>query len=231
MGNTLLFIISLFLLDGIYGQEDPAKLRISEIDTVDQDGNGFIEVHTPNVLIQGLDGYSLVVSTRSHWKETSSLVAKHIISLNGATIDENKHFGIVSLGDIGSSGLVEVESFPHPNWKVYGNVDRQKWLEIEDKKFIAVFLLYSPDENVFDHVKFTGKHVYLREELLKFIDSYVIDYVVVRKFNSPNTCKSIDALMKSKQSPKRSILDMFLDEYTGDLPLSINRYVILHCHE
>lgn len=219
--GTLFWLCIIYLPDGYLSQEPP-PLVINEVDTLDGDG-GFVEIYNPLEQELGLDGFSMITATRSKSQHSDTLAVQHVIDLSGTVIKEKQHYAIVSTVNNGENSLVPL--FPNSKWRVFGKADHKNWLRVEQKKFMVVFLIYSPNINILDVAQLKGreKTLFVQGDLLEHIKLYARDYISIKKFNGPSTCHFLESFLKPKQTPRRKQLDAFLEEYTGTAPYSINR--------
>lgn len=170
MVQSLILLLCLLTEEAIAAAPNPHGILISEVDTSDPNGYLYVELYSPKLEKIKLDGYSMMLASRSQTKEPDTLTVRHLIDLSGAEIAAGTNYGIITNHNNGRDSLVK--PFPSPKWKVYGKPD-QDWLKVEDQKFLGIFLMYNPTKSVFNHATNNSpkaKKLFVKDDIKAYLD-------------------------------------------------------------
>ena len=198
-------------------------LMINEVNTHPE--AGFIELinENSNGNPLNLDGYGILVTDFtdkqiSYYKQTTKpLRIRLIISLSGSVL--NGKYGLIHNGQMSLESLVPkspninywryiAPKFPIPN----------HWLKIQPGGFTGIFLFKGDDGIHANHVHRTSQRK-VEGQILEFLKSKVLDYVVIRDGKGPSTCQRVDDIVSEKMhtSDIRKMLGSSTSKYLKDL--------------
>ena len=195
---------------------NPMGLMISEVHTSALTGAGlifpeFLEVYSKITGIAiSTQNYYVVVAEQTGVRP-DTLQITQLMDLGKRQMAQGSQYGIVQTANGGTDSLVA--PFPNAAWRTFVKTDLNDWLRVKEKKFIAIFLVYSEDKIIPDVLP-PGKKLLIKDELLDTLKKKSVDYVAITKHNGPSSCKRIDDIVKwSRQSKAIDILDLFLEEH------------------
>ena len=105
----------------------------------------YIELYKVKSESVSLENYGIIVCDVNG---ETYLNIRLAIDLSGAELGEDQHFGLITNADQFSS---LIPKFPNRgNWRIFGGHNSENWLEISDGNLIAVFLVYTNGNKLFD---------------------------------------------------------------------------------
>ena len=95
------------------------------------------------------------------------------IDLKDATVGENEHFAVISNSNNEQSIIPKFPNTKH--WRIFDQHNGVNWLQIEENNLIAIFLVYSRGNNLFDIFEKTNKQKLfpLKDAKLLFLQAFV----------------------------------------------------------
>ena len=202
---------------------NPSMLMISEVHTSDITGADFFEIYTK---LKGqpvsLENYYVIVAERGGSRQ-DSLQVTQVMDLGKKTLPAHTQYGVITTAEGGITSLVA--PFPSADWRTFVPTNLENWLDVKDKKFLSIFLVYSKTKIIPDVLP-AGKKLHIKDQLLEDLKKYAVDYITIKKHNGPSTCKLVDSIVQKRRLSKRmDILDLFLEEHTRSnlYSLSISR--------
>ena len=116
-----------------------------------------------------LDNYGIIICDV---RGENFLNIRLAIDLSGSTIGNDQHFGLVTNANQFESIIPKWPS--HGHWRIFGKHGPQNWLEVGDQNMIAVFLVFTEGNKLFDIYEKTIKQNWfpLKDSKLAFLQVY-----------------------------------------------------------
>ena len=206
------------------------ELLLNEVATT---STQFIELRKPtDVPIVDLAKYGIVIAEKVKTKGAKKRGEIKIKAVLGLPLESRQvtSFEVIHFGNLLNHPNVMGSAPPNnPRWRIFDGSNENNWLEVQPNNFLAVFLTKS-DQSILDVIKIPiqgrAKDLYITDDIRTYLQSSVVDYVVIRKANGPSDDAKINEIIeeKSPQSERTpAALYEFLTEFTGNPPASLSR--------
>ena len=216
------------------GNENPKKILISEILTKDRSSvreSMFLELERYTSYIDiDLDGYSVVVAQTSistNRASKKSLEVLLAIDLSGNRLLEGQKYMVIGRNPQEARNYDIVPFKPSSKFKlVNSQLNSYNWLNVEDKRHLVIFLVYSSNKKIFEDPSVwpysTGpaNQKKMVPDLEHYILSNLIDVVIINGIHAADTCNALHTLLVPEHVDE---IDSFFNPISASNTLSISR--------
>ena len=191
-------------------------ILINEIKTI---GNKYIEMFSNFEVPTTLKNTALVGVEQSGDKyKTPFLKLKFVVDLDGIEVGAGNQYHVISNGEFQSHGQTItsiVPPIPSSRWRIFSGTGAN-WLDVANKNFLSVLLVENQEKPIFE-VPFpqaAGRSTTtsLKEDLLKYVQESVTDFVSVKHPKGPDHCKTLDSVLSNKYSRKEPWDDFIIEQ-------------------
>ena len=188
--------------------------------------NQYIELYTNEASEVSLENYALVICDMEG-RRSASLDVRAVVDLSSGKIQANSHLALITNDPNLQSSVAK---FPNSGvWRIFGQqMNGENWLTIKEENVVAIFLLYTSGQNLFEIFKKEGKYVKLDDIKLDFVRKNILDFLIVKHAMGPNSCSIINDVLSELTGPVRTTLNHYLPQHkpfpgTMVQSMSINR--------
>ena len=216
------------------GNENPRKILISEVLTKDRSSaheSMFLELERYTSYTDiSLNGYSIVVaqtSTSANRASQKSLEVSMAIDLSGERMLEGQKFAILGRNPQEAQNYDIVPFKPSSRFKLVNSLlNSYNWLNVEDKRHLVIFLMYSSSKTIFEDVsvwpysKGPANQKKMVSDLEHYILSNLIDVLIINGIGAPDTCNVLQTLFVPEHMDE---INSFINPITASNTLSVSR--------
>ena len=162
-----------------------------------------------------LHRYAVIVCELGE-SNTQHLTIRVVVDLTSGKIGYGDKFGLIT-NDPNLPSVVTKAYDPNV-WRFFGkNANKDNWLKVKKNNIVVAFLVHSGALEIFDIVKQAAsdrfKSFALKDSILTFVQTHLIDHFVIRSEDSPTNCEQVNNVLSKVDVPKESILDSWLQEH------------------